>query len=97
MNRLTKPSDLALSSPALTEGIADDYPSNYRKRVPWKVLMATTVVSDMPFLAKEGTIAHKDRLYECWVNRYGAVSAICENGKKLGLKPGEFDVVKWHS
>jgi hypothetical protein len=30
------------------------------------------------------------------VNSHGAVAGWCDNGEKLGVKPGEFDVVEWH-
>lgn len=57
--------------------------------------MACTVRPDVPF-AKPDTIALVNHIYECWVNSYGAVSAICTNGERLGLKPYEFDVIEWH-
>lgn len=85
----------ALESPALTHR-DKSYPANYRGRVPWKVRMACTVRPDMPFLAKPGAVALVDHVYEVWVNSYGAVSAICANGERLGLKPREFDIVEWH-
>lgn len=91
-----KPCQAALDSPALTSGMRKGYPANYRGRVPWKVRMACTVRPDMPFLAPPGTVALADQVYEVWVNSYGAVSAICANGTRLGLKPAEFDVVAWH-
>lgn len=72
------------------------YPANYRGRVPLKVKLAATVLPDLPFVPI-GTVAEKDEEYFCWVNSYGAVSAILPNGEKLGLRPGEFDVVEWHN
>lgn len=34
--------------------------------------------------------------YECWTNSHGAVSGICANGRQLGVKPDEFEVVAWY-
>ena len=97
---------VALTSPALKwrsdrKGSAA-YPANYRGRVPLKVKLAKTVKPDLmefaPILGiTKDTIALKDNEYYVWVNSYGAVSAILENGKQLGLLPSEFDVVAWHS
>ena len=96
----------ALTSPALKwqsdrKGRAA-YPANYRGRVPLKVKVAKTVRPDLIELApilgiKKDTICLKDNEYFVWVNSYGAVSAILENGEKLGLIPSEFDVTEWHS
>lgn len=33
--------------------------------------------------------------YECESNRYGALSVRAGDGKMLGVKPAEFDVVAW--
>lgn len=33
--------------------------------------------------------------YYCFCNQYGAVSVTAQNGIKLGLKPGEFEVLEW--
>lgn len=94
--------DEALTSPALkwmsNKKGSFAYPANFRGRVPLKVTLAKTVTPDLPFLGvKEGTVALKDKEYYVWVNSYGAVSAILKNGKKLGLRPSEFDVTEWHS
>ena len=95
----------ALSSPALKwqsdkKGRAA-YPANFRGRVPLKVKVAKTVRPDLiefaPILGiKKDTVCLKDNEYLVWVNSYGAVSAILENGEKLGLLPSEFDVTEWH-
>lgn len=78
------------------------YPANFRGRVPLKVKLAKTVTPDLMDLApilgiKKDTVALKDCEYYVWVNSYGAVSAILENGERLGLLPSEFDVTEWHS
>jgi hypothetical protein len=96
----------ALSSPALQwqsdRGGRNNYPANYRGRVPLKVKVAKKVEPDLPWLKKElgvkdDTVCQKDNEYYVWVNSYGAVSAILPNGEKLGLLPSEFDVIEWHN
>jgi hypothetical protein len=97
--------DIALTSSALKwqsnkKGRAE-YPARYRGKVPLKVRLAKTVHPDLKEFAtlldiKNNTVAHKDNEYYVWVNSYGAVSAILENGEKLGLLPSEFDVTEWH-
>lgn len=74
------------------------YPWNWRDKVPLKVKMAKTVVPDFAEIIKpsEGTIVLDDWEYFVWVNSYGAVSAILENGEMLGLYPAEFNVTEWH-
>jgi hypothetical protein len=96
---------IALTSPALEwqsdRGGRNNYPANYRGRVPLKVRVAKKVEPDLPWLkktlgVKEDTVCLKDHEYYVWVNSYGAVSAILPGGEKLGLLPSEFDVIEWH-
>lgn len=72
------------------------YPSHWKSKVPLKVKMNKTVGPDMPFLfpSKEKCIEGNE--YYCTVNSYGALCAILPDGEKLGLKPGEFDVIEFH-
>src|SRR6185503_1489139 len=89
-----------LTSPAL-EWQSDKegsfaYPKHFDGKVPLKIKMNMTLYPDMPFLAKPDTKCLKDEEYYVWVNSYGAVSAILENGEQLGLKPGEFTVTEYH-
>lgn len=92
----------ALNSPALVHRSRDEgkfaYPAYFNDKVPLKVRMNTVVEPDMPgiFPYKEGTFCLYGHEYYVWVNSYGAVSAILENGEQLGLKPGEFEVIEWH-
>jgi hypothetical protein len=86
------------ASPALTRQ-SDSYPANYRGRVPKKIKMAKTLYPDEIAgfkLGKPGTMLELNMVYDCWVNSHGAVAGYCDNGEKLGVKPGEFDVVEWH-
>lgn len=97
--------EIAKTSPALEwqsdrKGRAS-YPANFRGRVPLKVKLAKTVTPDLmefrnELRIKDDTICLKDNEYYVWVNSYGAVSSILENGEKLGLLPSEFDVTEWH-
>jgi len=92
---------IACTSPALTEqhqsGDRFEYPANYRGRVPLKVRMAKNVVPDAPAMfASPKIIAKADQEYFVWVNKHGAVTAIMEDGQRLGLLPSEFDVTEWH-
>lgn len=82
---------------------AEDYPPVWKGGVPRLVKMACTVRSDSLVLLKilgggnSGGIemvAHKDQVYECWVNSHGAVAVILKDGR-LGVKPYEFEVVDW--
>lgn len=59
-----------------------------------KILMLENVRPDFLFLAKPGTILRAGETYDVTVNKGGAITAICENGEALGVKPGEFKVVE---
>lgn len=57
-----------------------------------KIKMLRTVRPDYPCLsiAKPGTILYAGVEYEATANQYGGICGVCENGVKMGLKPGEF-------
>lgn len=57
------------------------------------IKMAKTVRPDMPFLTKSGTILRCGEKYDATANRNGAISGVCENGEKLGVRPGEFEFI----
>lgn len=93
----------ALESPALkrrsTRTVKFAYPPLWNDRVPLKARMRETVPSDLAFMKDpENALSciHGEEYY-VWVNSYGAVSAILENGERLGLEPGEFEVTEWHN
>jgi len=74
---------------------AKSYPASWHGKIPAKICMDKTVVSELPFdhnrlRAVDGCI------YDAYVNSYGAVCAIFEDGRMLGLKPYEFTVVVWN-
>lgn len=39
------------------------------------------------------TILMEGKVYQAVSNRHGAISGICDNGERLGVKPGEFEFV----
>ena len=53
-----------------------------------------TTIRGIAFISKPGTILYKDIKYKAEANKNGAVSGVCDNGEKLGVKPGEFEFVK---
>jgi hypothetical protein len=58
-----------------------------------RIRMLKTVVPDFPFI-KNGTQLLSGTIYVATSNSLGAVSGICNNGEKLGVKPGEFEFVE---
>lgn len=62
-----------------------------------KIKILETVRPDFPFLlpgVPADTILIYGEVYEATKNKYGAVCGICKNGQKLGVKPGEFEIVE---
>jgi hypothetical protein len=57
-----------------------------------RVRMSKTVRPDIP-LGPPGTIALVGEVYEAESNPQGAISVVCKNGEKLGVKPGEFEFI----
>lgn len=89
---------IARSSPALNwqsdkKGFL--YPKEFCGRVPLKIRLTKRVTSDLPASSPEMS-AEANKAYFVWVNSYGAVAAILPDGKTLGLKPKEFEVIEWH-
>lgn len=93
--RTLSPIEIALTSPAL-KYLSEHYPANRRGRVPLKVRMAKTAYPDLPFKPSENIVAHFDQEYYVWCNSHGAMVAILENGKRLGIKPSECEIIEWH-
>lgn len=92
--------EIAKQSPAL-KWMSDKegsfaYPAYFNGKVPLKARMNTAVKSEVPFGPSNGLVALYSYEYYVWVNSYGAVSAILDNGDRLGLKPGEFTVIEYH-
>jgi len=64
------------------------------KWVPAKVRLTAQVRGDFPI--GHGTVAEAG-VHDCDSNKWGAISIIAGNGKRLGIKPAEFDVVEWRA
>ena len=58
-----------------------------------KIRMLMTVRPDFPFhiISPPGTILRVGEIYDAESNKNGAITAICANGEKLGVKPCEFE------
>jgi hypothetical protein len=61
--------------------------------VPARVRLANVVTGDGPFRSTCALPGDHD----CECNSHGAVSVRATNGKMLGIKPAEFDVIAWRS
>lgn len=62
-----------------------------------KIKMLETVCPDLiGFLigVPADTILIYGEVYEATQNQHGAVCGICANGQRLGVKPGEFEIVR---
>lgn len=62
-----------------------------------KIKMLETVLLDFPFLLNGvplDTVLVYGEVYEATQNKHGAVCGICRNGQKLGVEPGEFEIVE---
>lgn len=70
----------------------------YGDRVPRTVRMLVTVTSDRIPGVEPGYTpeARAGQTYPVWTNSHGAVTAVMEDGARLGLRPAEFEVDSWH-
>ena len=77
---------------------ADGYP--FGDRVPKTIRMTqsvhTDVVPGIGFVSNDPLFALDGKTYPAWTNSYGAVAIVFPGGKKLGVKPNEFEVIEWH-
>ncbi len=84
--------------PALhSRHIANGYP--FGDKVPKTVRLRFTVTADcIPGVGHLSDLkCYAGRVYPAWTNSYGAVSAVFPDGRRLGLKLGEFEIVEWHA
>ncbi|MEE6442787.1 MULTISPECIES: hypothetical protein [Pseudomonas] len=71
-------------------------------RVPRTVRMLKTVTADpMPgiglaYIKGDAPVAKAGQTYPVWTNSHGAVTAVMEDGTRLGIRPAEFEVDSWH-
>lgn len=79
---------------------SSDYPARFMERVPKTIQMRRSVQADEPMRSLDpewrDVIAEHGMLYPAYTNSHGAVSAIMDNGQKLGVKPDEFEITQWH-
>lgn len=93
------PTENQIDCPALHER-SSSYP--FGDRVPRTVRMLKTVTPDpMPgiglsYIKGEAPVAQVGQTYHVWTNSHGAVSAVMDDGTRLGLRPAEFEVDSWH-
>lgn len=66
--------------------------------VPARVRLKCSVSSDFPLFSAEGQgyVALAGD-HDCQSNQWGAISVRAANGKMLGVKPAEFEVLKWRA
>ena len=76
------------------------YPAHFAGRVPKTVTTARSVCQDFPWISRATgdpvSVTDAGGSYPAWTNSHGAVAADLPNGKRLGLKPGEFEIVDWY-
>lgn len=80
---------------------SEHYPSRFEGRVPRRVrIVAPHVMPDYPIalLAAEyrGLVARFGDEFDAWTNSHGAVAIIFPDGRQLGVKPDEFEVIEWY-
>lgn len=96
---LPLPSSLFWQSPALTVQ-SSHYPAHFGNRIPLRIVMMRRVAPDAFASLRSGlkktSVLELGGTYEAWTNMHGAVAGICADGGKLGVKPGEFEVVEWY-
>lgn len=87
--------------PAMQKRCVDQgYP--FGDRVPKRVRMLCTVTSDflpgtmISVAVGDPLVAVNQQTFPAWTNSYGAVAVHMPDGRKLGVKPDEFEVVDWH-
>lgn len=59
-----------------------------------RIKMLESVIPELPFLAKSDMFLFAGNEYEAKANKNGAISALCESGEYIGVKPGEFEFVE---
>ena len=76
-----------------------DYPLWFQNRTPKKVRVLYDVESELYHYTcdpNDVLQANRGEEFPVWVNSHGAVAIVFPDGRKLGVKPGEFEVIEWH-
>lgn len=85
-------------SPALMHR-SKHWPERYGARIPMRIKMSITVRPDPWCVVVDpkyrGMVLANEGEYFCTVNSHGAVCGICDDGRQLGVKPDEFEVIEW--
>lgn len=58
--------------------------------------VSTDVIPGGGYITDRPLFADGGKTYPAWTNKYGAVAAVFPDGRNLGVKPDEFEVVEWH-
>ncbi len=78
---------------------AKGYPVRWNDRTPKTIRMLRHVTPDALCAMVDPTArdmaAENAGEYPAWTNSYGAVCAVFPDGRRLGVKPAEFEVVEW--
>ncbi len=91
----TRQIEAVMSSPAFIER-SEHYPAHWKGQVPLMVGMLKTVRPELPACIAPLLVACAEDIFPVYVNSHGAVSAVFPGGERLGLKPMEFVVLKFH-
>lgn len=84
---MTEPTDAEKALAYYKRGTMHEVPPY----VPVRIALNARVRGDLLFA---GTFADAGE-YDCESNRWGAISVLATNGERLGVKPGEFEVLAW--
>ena len=93
------PIEIRIDCPAI-HNRSSSYP--FGERVPRTVRTLKPVTADpMPgiglaYIKGDPPVAKLGQTYPVWTNSYAAVTAVMEDGTRLGLRPEEFEVDSWH-
>jgi hypothetical protein len=90
---MSKKEEVLKRMPALVSQ-SEHYPKRWDGKVPKRVKMLMTVSSDIPIPCFLKVLSGE--IYDVYTNSHGAIAVVFEDGKMLGVKPGEFEVVEWH-
>jgi hypothetical protein len=71
------------------------YPIEWERKVPAEVRIATTVKAYCNESPLHSLLLANNLIVPCWVNSHGVVYAITDDGRKMQLMPGEYEVTMW--
>jgi len=71
------------------------YPAEWEQKVPAEIRIVTTVKAYCNEAPLHSLMLATNMVVPCWVNSHGIVYAITDDGRKMQLRPGEFEVTLW--